>query len=179
MKKLVICLLSVMVFSCNDPEPRKPVSYSSGSYIKQSVERNKKLNEEERERILEIISKNLDSNAIASEHGFWYSYEKQILTDSIKPQFGDIVNYNHEILDLEGQVIYAQGELGNRNYRIDQEELFTGLREGLKLMKQGETVTFYFPSQIAYGYYGDENKIGTNVPLKCIVTLNSIIKQTQ
>ena len=60
---------------------------------------------------------------------------------------------------------------------MDQQELFTGLREGLKLMKAGETVTFLFPSQKAYGYYGDENKIGTNIPLICQVTVNSIIKK--
>ena len=57
---------------------------------------------------------------------------------------------------------------------MDKQELFTGLREGLKLMRSGETVTFLFPSQKAYGYYGDENKIGTNVPLICEVTLLDI-----
>ena len=57
---------------------------------------------------------------------------------------------------------------------MDKEELFTGLREGLKLMKPSENITFVFPSQIAYGYYGDENKIGTNVPIICEVTLNTI-----
>lgn len=57
---------------------------------------------------------------------------------------------------------------------MDQQELFTGLREGLKLMKSGETVTFIFPSQKAYGYYGDQNKIGSNLPIICEVTVNSI-----
>lgn len=41
-------------------------------------------------------------------------------------------------------------------------------------MKTGETVTFLFPSQKAYGYYGDDNKIGRNTPLICEVTVNSI-----
>jgi len=59
---------------------------------------------------------------------------------------------------------------------MDRQELFTGLREGLKLMKTGETVTFLFPSQKAYGYYGDENKIGANIPLIAKVTVNSITK---
>ena len=59
---------------------------------------------------------------------------------------------------------------------MDKQELFTGLREGLKLMKPEESITFIFPSQTAYGYYGDDNKIGTNIPLICEVTLNTIIK---
>ena len=59
---------------------------------------------------------------------------------------------------------------------MDQEKLFSGLREGLKLMKAGETVTFLFPSQKAFGYYGDKNKIGTNIPIICEVTVNTITK---
>ena len=57
---------------------------------------------------------------------------------------------------------------------MDKQELFTGLREGLKLMKAGETYTFIFPSQKAYGYYGDEKKIGANTPIITQVTVKSI-----
>ena len=57
---------------------------------------------------------------------------------------------------------------------MDKEELFSGLREGLKLMKPSESVTFIFPSQKAYGYYGDENRISINVPLICNVNLKTI-----
>jgi len=49
----------------------------------------------------------------------------------------------------------------------------------LKLMKEGETITFLFPSYKAYGYYGIENKLGTNVPIQCTVTLNSINKTNE
>jgi len=77
---------------------------------------------------------------------------------------------------LKGRIIYSSEEIGNQNYIMDKEELFTGLREGLKLMKPSETVTFIFPSQVAYGYYGDDERIGTNVPLVCEVTLNTIIQ---
>ncbi len=55
--------------------------------------------------------------------------------------------------------------------RWHQEELFKGLREGLKLMKTNETIKFIFPSQMAYGYYGDDNKIGRNTPIISEVTI--------
>ena len=41
-------------------------------------------------------------------------------------------------------------------------------------MKQGETITFLFPSFKAFGYYGIDNKLGTNIPVQCTVTLNKI-----
>jgi FKBP-type peptidyl-prolyl cis-trans isomerase len=50
----------------------------------------------------------------------------------------------------------------------------SGLRNGIKLMHKGDKVKFIFPSQSAYGYHGDDKKIGTNQPIICIVTLNDI-----
>ena len=43
-------------------------------------------------------------------------------------------------------------------------------------MREGEMVTFLFPSHKAYGYYGIIDKIGANVPVKSTVTLKSIEK---
>ncbi|BAO74259.1 gliding motility protein GldI [Winogradskyella sp. PG-2] len=151
-----------------------PESVQSGSFLKESVERNKKLNELERDHIKDIIKNNPDKTYIASETGFWYYYNIKIETDSLKPQFGDIVDFDYNISSIEGNEIYAKT---NRSYIIDKEELFTGLREGIKLLKPTETATFIFPSQKAFGYYGDDNKIGTNIPLICEVTLNTINKK--
>jgi len=170
-----MCLL--LLGACRSPEPRTPESVKSGSFISESAQRNKKLNENERLAIESIISKDSAVQYIASENGFWYFYNSKIEQDTIQPAFGDQVNFNYSVNDLNGSTIYTQEELGNQNYIVDKEELFTGLREGLKLMKPTETVTFIFPSQVAYGYYGDDEKIGTNVPLVCEVTLNTIIKQ--
>lgn len=174
MRPIIIIALVCLVFGCRSPEARQPVSTKSGSFIKESAERNIKLNQREREQISDIIESHPDIDYIASESGFWYYYNTKVEQDSVTADFGDIVNFNYNIKDLSGNVIYSFEEITTQNYSMDQEELFTGLREGLKLMKAGETVTFLFPSQKAFGYYGDTKKIGTNVPLMCQVTVNSI-----
>lgn len=171
---LLILLICVLVSSCKSPEARLPESVKSGSFLKESASRNKKLNELERQKIQAIIDADTDNAYIASESGFWYVYDVKNNNDTITPQFGDTINFDYNISQLDGTPIYTKEHLGTRTYIIDKEELFTGLREGLKLMKESEKVTFIFPSQIAFGYYGDENKIGTNVPLVCEVTLNTI-----
>jgi len=171
---LVILLFGFLCFSCKSPEARLPESMQSGSFLKESAERNKKLNQLEQKQIEKIIKSNPDKNYIASESGFWYYYNRQIEIDTPKPQFGDVIDFDYTISNLEGSEIYSKM---NKSYIMDKEELFTGLREGLKLLKPSETVTFIFPSQKAYGYYGDENKIGTNVPLICKVTLNTITQK--
>ncbi|KAA5825090.1 gliding motility-associated peptidyl-prolyl isomerase GldI [Algibacter amylolyticus] len=174
MNKLLTIAIVLLVFSCKTPEARRPISVTSGSFIDASVERNKKLNAKEKASIEKLMSLE-QKDYIASESGFWYYYNNKVEVDSLKtPGFGDVINYNYNIKALNGSVIYSTDELKTQTYAMDKEELFTGLREGLKLMKSGETVTFLFPSQKAYGYYGDENKIGRNTPLICEVTVNSI-----
>lgn len=173
-RPLIIIVLACLAFGCKSPEARQPVSTKSGSFIKESAERNIKLYQREQQRISAIIESHPDIEYITSESGFWYYYNTKVEQDSITADFGDTVNFKYNVKDLNGSVIYSFDEIPTQNYNMDQEELFTGLREGLKLMKAGETVTFLFPSQKAFGYYGDTKKIGTNVPLMCQVTVNSI-----
>ena len=178
MNKLLITALVLLAFiGCKTPEARKPISIKTGSFIDVSVERNKKLNAQEQAAIKQIMEQD-ENDYIASESGFWYYYNTKSEIDSLKtPDFGDLVNYNYNVKALNNDLIYSKSDVKTQTYAMDKEELFTGLREGLKLMKTGETVTFIFPSQKAYGYYGDENKIGRNMPLICEVTVNSITQQ--
>ena len=174
MNKLLTLILVFLVFNCKTPEARRPVSVKTGSFIDASVERNKKLNAMEQAAI-EKLMKQQKKDYIASESGFWYYYNNKVEIDSLKtPVFGNIINYNYNVKTLNGNLIYSKEGIKTQVYVMDKQVLFTGLREGLKLMKTGETVTFLFPSQKAYGYYGDENKIDSNTPLICEVTVNSI-----
>ncbi len=163
--------------SCNLPEARRPVSVKTGSYIDISVELNKKINSQQHERIQQIIKNNPNKEFIASQNGFWYYYNVKVEGNSITPKFGDVVNFNYNVTDFNNNTIYTKEEIKTQYYSIDQEELFSGLREGLKLMTAGETITFLFPSNKAYGYYGDENRIGTNIPIICKVTINTITQK--
>ncbi|NRD23928.1 gliding motility-associated peptidyl-prolyl isomerase GldI [Winogradskyella litoriviva] len=170
---LILFAITLVFFGCKSPEARLPESVQSGSFLKESAERNRKLNELENKQIQDIINSNPERDYIASESGFWYAYNTQVEGDKAQPQFGDVIDFTFDVSNIEGDEIYANT---NKTYVMDKEELFTGLREGLKLLKPTESATFIFPSQKAFGYYGDEHKIGTNVPLICEVTLNTIIK---
>lgn len=176
-KALYFLLFSLAVLSCKSPEARRPVSQKSGSYIDESVARNKKIVAEEESQIMQIIENDSTNDYISSPDGFWYYYEERDTLSSQTPGFGDVVEFNYNIETLDGQTIYSKEELPTRTYAIDQEQLFSGLRQGLKLMREGETVTFLFPSHKAYGYYGDKNRIGKNVPIRSTVTLNSITQE--
>lgn len=167
------------VVSCKSPEARYPVTQNSGSYIDESVEKNKEMIAQEEDYIQQIMGKNTDTEYLNSDEGFWYYYNKRSTdsTNTQTPEFGDIVVFDYSISTIDGKPIYAEGEKPTREYAIDKEKLFTGLRQGLKLMKEGETVTFLFPSHKAFGYYGDQDKIGSNKPITTRVTLLEIKKE--
>lgn len=181
MKKLLtIISATLLVMACKSPEARYPVTHNSGSYIDESVERNKEMIAEEEEYIKQVMGKNPDTEYLNSADGFWYFYNDRSsdTTNTETPEFGDVVVFDYSISTIEGETIYADGEKPTREYAIDKEKLFTGLRQGLKLMKEGETVTFLFPSHKAFGYYGDRNKIGSNVPIMTRVTLHDIKEES-
>jgi gliding motility-associated peptidyl-prolyl isomerase len=177
--KLLLLLSGLLLFSCKSPEARKPVTQKSGSYINQSVERNRKIVAEEEAQIQKIIENDSMREYISSPHGFWYYYNKKDTTSTKTPEFGDLVKFDYSLQTLNGENIYTDEEIAPRTYAIDQEKLFSGLREGLKLMKEGEIVTFLFPSHKAFGYYGDKKRIGSDVPVISTVTLMEITEQNE
>lgn len=179
--KIIFITLLVAVFaaSCHQSqEARRPVSQASGTFMKKSAERNKKLNATEEDLIDAVIKSNPKVKYLASTKGYWYTYIVQNTLDTLTPKKGDVAFFNYEIKDLKGNIIYSELELKPQTYAIDKQNIMTGLREGIKLMHKKEQVTFLFPSHIAYGYHGDDKKIGTNIPLICTVTLHNFISES-
>ena len=174
---LAVVLLVVITGCQNKQEARRPISHSSGSFIKQSMDRNKKLIAGEEAEIARVIRQNKRVKFIASTKGFWYSYIATNTKDTLTPKKGDVALFNYEVKDLKGRIIYSQSELGPQTYFVDKQNIMTGLREGIKLMHRNEKINFLFTSHIAYGYHGDNKKIGTNKPLLCIVTLRDFMSE--
>jgi gliding motility-associated peptidyl-prolyl isomerase len=167
-----------VLFSCqNSQVARKPISQSSGSFMKESVDRNKKLIAGEEEEIARVIRQNKKIKFIASSKGYWYAYATVNPKDSLTPKKGDVALFDYEVKDLKGRIIYSKNELGPQTYFVDKQNIMAGLREGIKLMHRKEKINFLFTSHIAYGYHGDNNKIGTNKPLLCIVTLRDFMSE--
>ena len=182
MKKYTYILIaSIVLTSCSQQQEqaRKPISHSSGTFIKESIERNKILVASEEKIIDSLIKNDTLKQYIASNKGYWYKYETKVDEGTAFPKRGDITYFDYEIKDLKSRVIYTKLETKPQIYYVDKENIMMGLRDGIKLMKKGETVTFLFPSHMAYGYHGDDKKIGTNEPLICTVTLNDIKLDTQ
>ena len=175
LKQLVFILLGGLLLSCCSQQQgaRRPISQSSGTFLKESVARNKTMISGEEKKIDSIIKSDPSGKYIASNKGYWYKYDVQNTKDTLRPKKNDVAHFDYELKDLDGNIIYSQLELRPQTYRVDKEQkIIMGLRHGIKLMHKNETVTFLFPSHMGYGYHGDERRIGHNQPLICTVTLN-------
>ena len=174
MKKIWYLLFCLGIIACQGPEPRRPVKVNTGSFMKESAERSKKLLAQEEQFIQTIITNDSLNTYLNSSSGSWYYYNNKIEASSPTPEPDDLVTMTYNVLSFEKDTIYSAEEIGTIKYKVDKQELFPGLRNAVKLLKEGETATFLFPSSLAYGYHGDNNKIGTNVPVKSTISIFKI-----
>ncbi len=176
MNKLsLLIVFALLLIACKKTEPRKPVIRKTSTFMKESIERNQKINQFEEEILQLKLQKDSVNNYITSAQGFWYFYNQKDSLNTGLPETGDEVLFTYEVKRINDSIVYSEGQIGEITYIVDKQELITGLQDGIKLMKEGEVVTFLFPSHKAYGYSGAEG-INPNEPLIYKVKLKKIIK---
>lgn len=170
LKNIIPLAFVVALASCSQQQARKPITQTSGKFMKESMKRNIKLIANEEALIDSVIRNNPEKKYIASTKGYWYFYETQNTKDTLTPKRGDVAFFDYEIADLKGNVIYSEVELKPQTYLVDKQNILMGMRDGIKLMHKNEKVSFLFPSHLGHGYRGDNDRIPPNLPL--VVTVN-------
>ena len=178
MRIFSLFILAALLLGCSQPEARKPVVRKTSSFMSESIERNKIFTKAENQLLQKQIEGDSLHSYLNSEQGFWYYYDTRDTLNAPMPETGDQIVFNYEVRDLGDNIIISEEELGPQSYLVDKEELISGLQDGLKLMHEGERVTFLFPSHKAYGYTGTE-RINPNQPLIYKVELIKVNKLTE
>ena len=173
-----IIIVFLFINSCSKTTARRPINLKPSTTIyEEAIEKTKLINTTINKQITSYINNDSLTSYIQSSDGFWYTYITKIAKDSPLPAAGDEVTFTYNIQSLEGVLIYTKDELGIKNYTVDKEDFISGLQKGIKLMKEGETVTFILPAYSAYGILGDQQRIGTNQSIKSTVTLIKLNKK--
>jgi len=175
----LLFIFSLTIISCGDKTARKPVVRKTATFMKESISFNKSLVLEEEKAFKQFIKLDSLTTYEASTNGFWYTIEEQNSNNEYVPQFGDELTYTYEVYSINNKVIYTFEEIGEQKYFVDQQEIVEGLRNGLKMMSEGDKFTFLFPSHKVFGYLGDQKKIDINQPLIYKVQLNKIKKKNE
>jgi len=176
MKHFIYLLLVLALVSCEGPTPRHPVKRKTTTSIQASIERSKKLLALEESMMKQIISKDSMNTYIQSDSGSWFYYNKKNTAKVNTAEPDDLVTLTYNILSFSNDTLYKMEDIGILKYKVDKQELFPGLRNSIKLLKENETATFLFPSSLGYGYPGDGDKIGINMPLKSTIAVLKIEK---
>lgn len=175
LRYFIVLLITTALFSCKTPELREPINKKRQYSTQKQDEAYQKTMEKEQALFKTIRDKNPNKKFINSGNGFWYYYINKVAGDSPKPKYSNKVTFRYEVYSITGDTIYSEKELGKRTYYIDQQAIMSGLKDGIKLLKKGETAQFFFPSFKAYGVHGDEKKITEpNIPLICKITLDDV-----
>ena len=71
----------------------------------------------------------------------------------------NIVKVKYKVSLLDGTLCYSSDKNGPKTFKVDFDNVETGIHQGIKLMHEGEKAIFILPSHLAHGLTGDDDKI--------------------
>ena len=148
----VIIIFCIGLSSCTKPSPQLPSNKTANgnTAIQSMLEMNKVLALKEDSTIQAMV----DEQAIPyikSKSGIWYSVIHATNSDSLIND--SIVTFSYKMYDLNGTEMLSE----KKTVRFGKKEIPTGLEDGLRLMRKGETIRLIVPWDLAYGMKGEDN----------------------
>jgi FKBP-type peptidyl-prolyl cis-trans isomerase FkpA len=142
------------IFSgCNEnSEEKPPLKITKKQMDSITVEMETKYNQMEEDRITDYISRHVPMEK--SERGFWFTITKKNPSGKVIQDMS-MVKYKRVVSLCNSQELYNDEmilTIGNGNE-------IPGMHDALKMLRKGEEAIFIFPSYLAYGLIGDQNKV--------------------
>jgi FKBP-type peptidyl-prolyl cis-trans isomerase len=159
---IAFCLLSFLYSSCgNEVAPKQK---ADPNQFKQSLEKvNKYEVEKESDEINQYI---IHHDWQMQKTGTGLRYLFLAKGKGKQPQSGDFVKVNYKVSLLDGTECYSSDKDGAKEFKVEGEDIESGLHEAVLLMHIGDKAKFILPSYMAHGMHGDDEKIP---PLSSIV----------
>ena len=106
--------------------------------------------------------------------GFWIANSGQ-RTDKTANS-GEYIEFEYQVSDLENNILYSYNENKIQKIIIGKADIVRGLHAALQLIPEGESAKLLLPSFLAYGGYGDTQKIAPDTPIIMDVKVIAIKK---
>lgn len=152
MKQAAYILLIVTLAACSGRSNNGTVPMSKESLMKA----NRGLVSLDQERI-ESYAERHHWDMQTSQTGLWYQIYEHGEGDSAR--VGLIAHINYSVSLLDGTLCYTSDSTGEKQFRIGQGGVESGLEEAILLMRTGDKGRFIMPPHLAHGLIGDGNKI--------------------
>ena len=162
----IVTLLYCFIFtftSCEKKIVYEPSEVSHDTFMKDSREKEKERQKQEYQELEQWINKHHPNQFKLSEYGYWIDVTENKETPIIQEL--DFVQFKKQYKNLEFNTIYTFNESEIQNIILGKTAEIRGIETALRMLSEGDKATLILPSFMAYGLYGDDRKIGANIPL--------------
>ena len=165
MMKYLNIVIALVLFSCGEEPQKKMPDWDADK----SVEMNQEFAAEQEMDIDMFVSRLEGKEFRKTGSGLRYAIVKS--TNGVSPKVGQDAKIQYKVSLLSGDIVYETPKDEVDVFRVDNSQIESGIHEGIKLMKVGETFKLIFPSHLAHGLVGDLKKIPPLSPLVVDVQL--------
>ena len=155
----IIILISIVVASsCGDTHKRtaKNTNIQSKEFQDKLVDANKMYVRKESDEIDQYV-KHRAWEMTTTGTGLRYMITKK--GTGAAAVINKYAKVNYKISLLDGTVCYSSDSTGAKTFLIGEDNVESGLHEGIQLLHVGDKAVFILPSHLAHGLIGDESKI--------------------
>jgi FKBP-type peptidyl-prolyl cis-trans isomerase FkpA len=153
---IAILLLAGFTNCSSNPKEVKQVEIDPAVLKEQLLEANKKVVGTEDEQIRSLIQR---YGWKMQETGTGLRYFVYYNGNGPKALKDWTVKINYEVRLITGDLAYSSKEKGPKEFRIGSGGVESGLEEGILLLNVGDKAKFIFPSHLAWGLIGDQDRI--------------------
>ena len=152
-----------LALSCENDEAEKKKKIDLLQFKEQLVKVNKYEAEKESDEINQYILRHQWAMKKTGT-GLRYLFLKHGTGDSARS--GNFVKVNYKISLLDGIECYSSDKDGAYEFKVEGDDIESGLHEAIQLMRGGDKAKFILPAYMAHGLHGDDANIP---PLSAIV----------
>ena len=162
MKKIAV-LSVLMLVGCKQPAPVHPPvgGILSEQDLNTSKNRAKNLNQTERNQIEDWI-RNQNEKFYPMSLNYWVNIEN--LNSKRKKKNGEKISYQYDLYDFDQVKLYDE-PAKKVDVEIGKFEDIKAVEDVLRYLDKNQEATLLVPSVLAFGTYGDNDKIPNDMPL--------------
>lgn len=162
MKKALVFLIIVLVSCAKNTQVHPPVGgILSEKDLQVSKNRAKNLNLMERNQIQDWINQQ-DEKFFTTGLNYWVNIDN--FEQREKKNDGDLVSYQYDLYDFNQEKLYNE-PTRNVDAQLGKFDELKAVDDAVRYLKKGEEATLLVPSVLAFGTYGDDEKIPNDMPL--------------
>jgi FKBP-type peptidyl-prolyl cis-trans isomerase len=162
MKKVVFFAVFLLISCVKNSQVHPPVGgVLTEKDLETSKNRAKGLNILERKQIQDWID-HQEKKFYSTGLNYWTNIENS--EARTKKKDGELVSYQYDLYDFNQEKLYEK-PIQNINAPLGKFEELKAIDDAIRYMNKGEEATLLVPSVLAYGTYGDDEKIPNDMPL--------------